>query len=54
MTGFIGGAVALLVGGGLATATIVGIVSNQTSKAQDPLPDGQSLQSQVMDYGSTQ
>jgi hypothetical protein len=48
--GIIGGVVALLVGGALATATIVGIVSSETSKNEKSL----SPSSQVLDYGSNQ
>jgi hypothetical protein len=48
--GIIGGVVALFVGGALATATIVGIVSSETAKNEKSLPPS----SQVLDYGTNQ
>ena len=46
MGSVIGGAVALIVGGALATATFMGFISAQTSANDHPV-------SRVMDYGTT-
>ena len=48
----VGGIIALIVGGGLAAATVVGIVSSQTSSGETPIKG--TVQSQVMDYGTNQ
>lgn len=48
MNTFVGGVVALVVGGGLAAATVLGIVSAQTS-SNNEVPS----QSQLLDYGTT-
>ena len=47
-----GGIIALIVGGGLAAATVVGIVSSQTASGETPIKG--TVQSQVMDYGTNQ
>lgn len=52
MSGLIGGIVAFMVGTGLATATVVGLVQSRSASAEAPI-DG-SLQSQVIDYGTNQ
>lgn len=52
MSGFVGGIVAFLVGAGLATATVVGLVQSRSASGETPI-DG-SLQSQVIDYGTNQ
>ncbi len=48
MNTFVGGVVALVVGGGLAVATVLGIVSAQTSSSYEA-----PSQSQLLDYGTT-
>lgn len=47
----IGGLVAILAGGGLAAATVFGVVSNQTeAPSQSPV----NSQEPAVDYGSTE
>jgi len=48
--GLAGGIIALVVGGGLAAATILGIVSSQTSNGSAP---NNGVEQSVMDYGSS-
>jgi hypothetical protein len=49
-----GGVVALLVGSGLATAAVVGVVQASSSSNESSLPGGVTPQSQVLDYGTNQ
>ncbi len=46
MGGFIGGAVALVVGAALATVTVLGVIDSQTSATDQPV-------SRTIDYGTT-
>jgi hypothetical protein len=45
---YVGGVVALVVGAGLAVATVFGIVQSQNSAEDQP------VEAQVMDYGTNQ
>lgn len=50
MNSIIGGIAALIVGGGLATATVFGLVSSQTSTSGD---SPTNVNQPVIPYGST-
>ncbi|QIX26413.1 hypothetical protein ncot_07215 [Nocardioides sp. JQ2195] len=50
MNGIIGGIAALIVGGGLASATVFGVVSSQTGTSGD---SPANVNQPVIPYGST-